>query len=264
MKIVLMTRNAPEHYYFINNLGKYLKLAAVIQEASEINQLNKIINKFKIHTRKNNILCAVLKLLYTPYYLFYLWWSNRIIIKNLFKTKQNVKFNIDSPLYHVISVNSKKCHYLLTQIKPDVCIIIGTSIVNEHIIKIPKKGMINIHMGITPKYRGSRGEFWALYEGDYSNIGATIHFVDTGIDTGKIILQKTISFEPIDNEVTLRCKNIIQGVGLIVKAINQIEKDTVSPIIKEKTESILRATPTPFQYILLHKKLQKISKSAKL
>jgi folate-dependent phosphoribosylglycinamide formyltransferase PurN len=51
---------------------------------------------------------------------------------------------------------------------------------------------VNIHVGITPKYRGVHGTYWALVNNDVENSGVTVHFVDEGIDTGNIINQAIV------------------------------------------------------------------------
>ena len=52
-------------------------------------------------------------------------------------------------------------------------------------------GSINIHQGLTPYYRGGPPVFWELYNGE-REIGATVHFVESKVDTGEIIAQETL------------------------------------------------------------------------
>ncbi len=46
--------------------------------------------------------------------------------------------------------------------------------------------MINVHRGITEKYKGLDSDLWAIYHGDYENIGVTIHRVSSNLDAGEI------------------------------------------------------------------------------
>jgi hypothetical protein len=48
---------------------------------------------------------------------------------------------------------------------------------------------LNNHAGITPKYRGMNGGYWALATGDAENFGTTVHLVDAGVDTGAVLHQ---------------------------------------------------------------------------
>ncbi len=62
----------------------------------------------------------------------------------------------------------------------------GTSIIQSEILK--NAGIVlNIHGGYLPDYRGSHCIFFALYQGNFDKIGSTIHFINSGIDTGDII-----------------------------------------------------------------------------
>lgn len=46
---------------------------------------------------------------------------------------------------------------------------------------------INIHMGVSPYYRGSSCNFWAMYDGNFHLVGATIHLLSKGLDSGRIL-----------------------------------------------------------------------------
>ena len=51
--------------------------------------------------------------------------------------------------------------------------------------------VVNVHAGITPRYRGVHGGYWALAERHPEWVGTTVHLVDPGIDTGAILAQAT-------------------------------------------------------------------------
>ena len=57
-----------------------------------------------------------------------------------------------------------------------------------------KKKAINIHMGISPYYRGTDCNFWALYDCKPELVGATLHLISKGIDNGKIIANATSEY----------------------------------------------------------------------
>jgi methionyl-tRNA formyltransferase len=59
--------------------------------------------------------------------------------------------------------------------------------------------VINYHAGITPRYRGMNGGYWALAENDAGNFGGTVHLVDAGVDTGAILYQQRGRPEKGDN-----------------------------------------------------------------
>ncbi len=68
------------------------------------------------------------------------------------------------------------------------------NIIKESVFSIPRFGSINIHQGLAPIYRGGPTVFWELFNGE-NEIGITVHFVAPKVDTGDIILQKTLPLE---------------------------------------------------------------------
>jgi len=70
-------------------------------------------------------------------------------------------------------------------------------LINENILNAPKHGIINVHTSLLPKYRGASPIQSALINGE-SETGITIMKMDKGLDTGPIILQKTLKIEPDD------------------------------------------------------------------
>lgn len=78
----------------------------------------------------------------------------------------------------------------------DAClgILYGTNIIKENVFSIPRLGSINIHQGLAPLYRGGPSVFWELFNGE-KEIGITVHFVASKVDTGDIILQKLFPLE---------------------------------------------------------------------
>jgi methionyl-tRNA formyltransferase len=70
----------------------------------------------------------------------------------------------------------------------DVVIVFGSSYIKEPLVtKLIKKKAINIHTGISPQYRGVDCNFWALFDGNPHLVGATIHLLDRGLDSGDIL-----------------------------------------------------------------------------
>ncbi len=76
----------------------------------------------------------------------------------------------------------------------DLGVIYGTNIIKESVFSIPRLGSINLHQGLAPNYRGGPPVFWELFNGE-GEVGLTVHFVAQKVDTGDIILQRTVPLE---------------------------------------------------------------------
>lgn len=86
---------------------------------------------------------------------------------------------------------------------------------------IPKNGTINCHAGKLPFYRGRNVLNWALINGE-KEFGITVHFVDEGIDTGDILVQKTFPINENDNYKTLLNKSYKECPKLLLNSILKI------------------------------------------
>jgi len=84
-------------------------------------------------------------------------------------------------------------------------------IINSSLIEYPKFGVINFHPSFLPYNRGKHYNFWNIVED--CPFGVTLHFVDTGIDTGDIIVQRAIQTSLLDD-----------GKSLYIKARNEIKE----------------------------------------
>lgn len=149
---------------------------------------------------------------------------------------------------NVKSVNDSRTKALLRDINPRLVIVNGTRIISEEILNSVSASFINTHAGITPKYRNVHGAYWALVNKDPEHCGVTIHLVDKGIDTGKIIYQGKIYPTKQDNFITYPLLQIGAGVPLLKKAINDYFENNLKNM-EGPSESRLWYHPTIFQYL---------------
>lgn len=92
-------------------------------------------------------------------------------------------------IHDIESVNSPDFIEKIDALGPEVVFLCGCRIVKPDILARVRVPMLNYHAGITPQYRGVNGGYWALAKGDAANFGATVHYVDAGVDTGAVIAQ---------------------------------------------------------------------------
>lgn len=172
------------------------------------------------------------------------------------KRKKNIlsKYALDDSalpgekIFPVTSVNDKDSLDALQRLNPGLVIVNGTRIISAEILNSIPARFINTHVGITPKYRGVHGGYWALANNDKENCGVTIHFVDTGIDTGGIISQKIVDITPEDNFATYPLLQLSEGIPYLKVAIRDTFNDTT--VIKTNSgESNLWHHPTIWQYL---------------
>lgn len=137
----------------------------------------------------------------------------------------------------------------LKKLQPDViCVVAYGKILPKELLEIPKKGCINVHGSLLPKYRGAAPIQWAVLNGD-KKTGITTMYMDEGMDTGDIILTKEVEIG--ENETTGELWEKLSKIGgnLLVKTLNMLEEGT-TPRNKQKGESSIAP--------MLNKKMAKI------
>ena len=124
------------------------------------------------------------------------------------------------PFLIVGSLNSPRSLAAIRELKPDLAIDAGAGILRQPTLSIPRLGTLNAHMGILPYFRGMNVAEWAAFRGD--TVGCSIHFIDTGIDTGDILAIRAIDHSNCHNIAELRAavdKVQIQLLGEVIRSI---------------------------------------------
>ncbi len=148
----------------------------------------------------------------------------------------------------VKSVNDPTCKKIIQKQNPDVVVVIGTRIISMEILNAIPAPFLNIHAGITPKYRNVHGAYWALVNNDVENCGVTVHLVDAGIDTGAVIFQESIKRTEQDNFVTYPFLQLAEGIKGLKQALHDIEENKLITKTAGK-ESNIWHHPTLWQYL---------------
>ena len=95
-----------------------------------------------------------------------------------------------------------------------------------YLLQIIKKGVVNIHPGILPHYRGCSCVEWAILNDD--PVGNTAHFMDSDYDTGPIITSESYSFPSHSKYTEIRNTIYIKGCQLAAKVLKDIENNKIS------------------------------------
>lgn len=167
-------------------------------------------------------------------------------IKNEYKMGADLPDNI----VRVASVNSDEAREKLREISPRVVVINGTRIIKRETLNSVNARFINMHAGITPLYRGVHGAYWALAENKPELVGTTVHFVDEGIDTGKIIEQVYFTVSRDDNFTTYPYLHTGAGIPALIRAVRAVFSGEVIQRAEDKNlASKLRYHPTIWKYL---------------
>ncbi len=125
----------------------------------------------------------------------------------------------------------------LKQMNPDVIVVVAFGqILPEDILNIPKYGCINVHASLLPAYRGAAPIQWAVIDG-LSESGVTTMYMEKGLDTGDIILQRKIALEENETGGSLFDKLAVEGAHLLLETLEQLENGTATRTKQDDNKS---------------------------
>jgi methionyl-tRNA formyltransferase len=135
--------------------------------------------------------------------------------------------------------NNEEFRSQLSDLRPEAIIVVGYGrLIPQWMIDLPPLGNINLHASLLPKYRGAAPIQWAIACGE-TVTGATTMKIDSGLDTGNILLQKEIPIEPKDTAETLAPRLAAIGADLVRDTLHGLQAGAVHPIPQDNTKASL-------------------------
>lgn len=157
--------------------------------------------------------------------------------------------------------HSEACIQAVSELAPDLGVIVGTYILDPSIYDIPRLGSINLHTGKAPQYRGSAPAFWELYNGE-SSVGITIHRVAEQVDSGSILLQRNLPLNPAPLGNPLRYieryrRTVLHphGIRLLTETVSRIVNGTVEETVQDETDARTYRMPDRRQIVELKRRV---------
>lgn len=115
----------------------------------------------------------------------------------------------------------------LKKLQPDLIIVVAFGqILSQDILDIPIKGCVNVHASLLPAYRGAAPIHWSIIRGE-KRTGVTTMYMDAGLDTGDMILKKSVDITDDMTTEELHDKLMMTGAELLVQTVRQIADGTV-------------------------------------
>lgn len=142
------------------------------------------------------------------------------------------------PVFRPNRLKDPEVYDLYATLKPELAILaFVTDILPEKLLAIPTIGTICYHPSLLPRHRGASGIHWAIIQGD-QRTGLTIFWVDRGIDTGPILLQKEVEIKPEDTTGSLYFNKLFpMGVEAIVEAVGLIKEGKAPRIPQDESKA---------------------------
>lgn len=154
------------------------------------------------------------------------------------------------PVIQVKNINDTVVVKFVQKLKPDVVSVNGTNLLREPLLSMADNiplGIINLHTGLSPYSRGGNCNLFMLLEDKPQLVGATIHYIDKGIDSGDIIQTLRPKMMPDDPYEYIEAKVFIAGIHAMLEAIQKIMEGKAERV-KQWTRGKLFLEKTGYQY----------------
>lgn len=175
MKIVILTGNEIRHQFFRKKVAKCksINVLASFCEGTEKSLENSVLSK------KNY---SSIELLHVK--------ARTQSENDFFKIPIEEMKDFSNPKFIPKGdINEDEIVDEILELKPDLLVCYGSSIIRSKLLNKMRGKFINVHLGLSPYYRGSGTNVWPLINNEPEFVGATFMYINEGIDTGKIIHQ---------------------------------------------------------------------------
>ena len=221
MKITLFTSNHNRHNYLVNLMSDISEQLFVIQE-------NKTTFPGTVpgHYPASNIMKK---------YFSNVTKAQTKMIGNSYVDSKNKNIK----LFPLQSGDLNKCSLetLNDFLKSDIYLVFGSSYIKGDLVDfLVKNKALNIHMGVSPYYRGTDCNFWALYDENPHLVGATIHLLSKGLDSGPMLYHALSSVTNDPFEYTM--STVKSAFHSLAERIKKQAIFQINPEIQKKEKEI--------------------------
>ncbi len=157
------------------------------------------------------------------------------------------------PLIRVKDLNGADSVFFLKRHKPDLVAFTGGGMIRKQVFNASGLGVFNVHMGILPPYRGMDVVEWPVLEGRHKDVGlgVTLHFMDSGVDTGPIIAAQRVPIKKGDTFERLRARYEGAMLELMMMGVRMARDGDLRPEVQSKDDGQ--------QYFVMHPRLRHIA-----
>lgn len=141
------------------------------------------------------------------------------------------------PVYQPLKMKDGEAISILENLNPELIIVVAYGkILPKEILDYPKYGCINMHASILPRYRGAAPIQWSVLNGEKIS-GVTAMQMDVGLDTGDMLLTKTVKIDENETAGELHDKLSVLGADVMSETIDLLLKGELKPEKQDDSES---------------------------
>ena len=215
LSTMILCGRAPRHLYVANRLCRAARTLAIVHEKGGEQTTVKFLKLLK-HPRK-------------LWQKVWRWVRDRKRYAGggearFFFGDQSAHLDREDLVVEVPHINHPDVLDLAERLEPDVIAVFGTSLIRGDLLTKGRLGIVNLHGGPSPNYRGADCTFWALYNGEPDQVGCTLHYIDAGIDTGNLIAHIFPEVKEGGDELTLFWRAVHDSADVYAELFERLER----------------------------------------
>ncbi len=144
------------------------------------------------------------------------------------------------PVVEIDDLNAPGTASRLQALNAEIWVVVAFPIIPAELLAIPPAGTVNLHASLLPRYRGAAPVQRAIMDG-VEVTGVTTFFIDAGVDTGAVCLQREVAIGPAENAGDLSARLADLGAGLLVETLDLVAAGTAP----RQPQDPALATPAP-------------------
>jgi len=131
------------------------------------------------------------------------------------------------PVHQPVSLRSTEEQDTLRTLKPDVMIVVAYGLIlPQDVLDIPRFGCWNLHASLLPRWRGAAPIQRAIEAGD-THTGVCLMQMEAGLDTGPVLLSRTLTIGPEDTSGHLHQRLATLGAEILANGLTQLKNNTL-------------------------------------
>ncbi len=178
MKLTIFTGSQPRHINLINSISDFMDETYAIVESSTISPKQAKGSQVRfpnLHEYMKHV---------------------RNAESEIFRRERSVSKQVKIFYIKYGDLNNLVKKDLSKALESDIFVVFGSSFIKGWLAQyLVEKSALNLHMGLSPYYRGAACNFWAMYDYLPNYVGATIHYLSKGLDSGPILFHSVPEFE---------------------------------------------------------------------
>lgn len=229
LRIVVIVSSDPSDIYFANQLARRLNVVGIVVETA--------VEKVDLFGKIGKLGRYIL----SPWRIPRLLRERAIVREHVRRTSAIDREGFGDDAYELTppatcrvvrvygrnAANSPEAVEHIRGFAPDLLVLCGCSIIKEPLLSIPDRGALNLHGGLAQRYRGVWTTLWAMVNEEPEYVGATVHFVSSGIDDGDIVYQGRPEVTADDDPESLYVKVVKLGIDMMLSAVEDVESGRI-------------------------------------